>query len=97
MDLSKGQESWMKHWGAISASIQKQPQVYVPPKTSSWCSQDHLGIEHPISLLPLSMKIAANTLGTDLVAVQPLSGPSGLLNYIDFNYQVPRDHLGIEI
>lgn len=38
------------------------------------------------SLLPVSIRIAAQTIGLDLVAVKPLSAPSGLLSGIDFKY-----------
>ena len=34
------------------------------------------------NLLPLTMRVSARTLGTDLVAVQPLTTPLGILNYI---------------
>jgi hypothetical protein len=87
----------MKSWTTLISNQQGIARSTGPISPVGLFSQDHLGIEHPISLLPISMKIAAKTLGTDLVAVQPLSGPSGMLNYIDFNYQVPIDHLGIEI
>jgi hypothetical protein len=37
-------------------------------------------------LLPLSMKVAAKTIGLDLVAVKPMSAPVGHLAYLDFKY-----------
>lgn len=37
--------------------------------------------------LPIVTRVAATTLGQDLVAVQPLGAPSGILNYIDFKYR----------
>lgn len=37
---------------------------------------------------PMVRRVAAQTMGMDLVAVQPLELPTGLLNYIDFNYNV---------
>jgi hypothetical protein len=59
-------------------------------------SQDHLGIEYPISILPQVKKIMAATIGLDLVAVQPLPGPSGSLFYADL-FKIRVDHLGIAI
>lgn len=103
MDFSKGQENWMKHWGTISTlmgnqqslpagNYQAQPIQTINP----FSGQDHLGIEHPISLLPISMKIAAKTIGMDLVSVQPLSGPIGQLNYMDYDVRILQDHLGVQ-
>lgn len=39
------------------------------------------------SLLPLSMQVAAQTIGLDLVPVVPMAGPMGLLSYLDFVYE----------
>jgi len=38
------------------------------------------------TLLPLAMQVAAQTIGLDLVPVVPMSGPMGLLSYLDFIY-----------
>jgi len=35
---------------------------------------------------PLAMRIASQTIGLDLVAVQPMSAPTGLLTYLDFRH-----------
>jgi hypothetical protein len=35
--------------------------------------------------LPLIRRVAAQTMGLDLVAVQPLAAPTGLLTYLDYN------------
>jgi hypothetical protein len=40
------------------------------------------------NLFPMSMRIAAQTIGSDLVTVKPMSGPSNILymdNWIDEN------------
>jgi hypothetical protein len=42
--------------------------------------------DKPYSLLPLSMQVAAQTIGLDLVPVVPMSGPMGMLTYLDFVY-----------
>ena len=47
------------------------------------------------SLFPLSMKIAAKTIGLDLVSVAPLSSPTGSIFYMDPKKRI--NHLGIEI
>lgn len=42
--------------------------------------------DKPFSLLPLSMQVAAQTIGLDLVPVVPMGGPLGILTYLDFPY-----------
>lgn len=39
------------------------------------------------ALLPIALKVAAKTVGLDLVAVQPLAAPVGVLQYIDYQYE----------
>ena len=48
-----------------------------------------------ISLLPMAMKVAAKTIGLDLVTVVPMSAPIGKLFYPDPKKRI--NHLGIEI
>lgn len=43
------------------------------------------------NLLPVAMKIAAQTIGLDLVAVKPTPGPKIDLLYVDFRYDDLRD------
>lgn len=38
------------------------------------------------SLLPLSIQVAARTVGFDIVNVQPMGGPTGVLTYLDYIY-----------
>lgn len=47
--------------------------------------------DKPMSLLPLAMQVAAQTVGLDLVPVVPMSGPMGVLTYLDFVYGGGRD------
>jgi len=42
------------------------------------------------NLLPISMKIAAQTIGLDLVTVKPLSGPIGSMIYHNYYYETPE-------
>lgn len=48
------------------------------------------------NLLPVAMKIAAQTIGLDLVAVKPTPGPKIDLLYIDFQYDDLRDGDGAD-
>lgn len=36
--------------------------------------------------LPMVRRVSARTLGQDLVPVQPLGGPVGIIDYLDFQY-----------
>lgn len=38
------------------------------------------------SLLPLAIQVAARTIGFDIVSVIPMSGPTGVLTYLDYVY-----------
>lgn len=38
------------------------------------------------SIFPIAMKVAARTVGLDLVSVQPISAPLGTLHYMDYQY-----------
>jgi hypothetical protein len=38
------------------------------------------------SMFPIAMKVAAQTVGLDLVSVKPLPAPSGQLFYADYQY-----------
>jgi len=42
------------------------------------------------SMMPISMKVAAQTVGLDLVSVKPMSAPSGFMPYIDYQYGNPK-------
>lgn len=47
--------------------------------------------------LPTARKVASKTLGSELVAVQPLNGPTGLIHYIDeYNENLYKRNLLIE-
>ena len=50
--------------------------------SSSWQGS---GDKFP-SLLPLAIQVAAKTVGFDIVPVIPMSGPSGVLSYLDYVY-----------
>jgi hypothetical protein len=39
------------------------------------------------NLLPIAQQVSARTLGLDLVPVQPMEAPTGLLEYMDFRYE----------
>jgi hypothetical protein len=48
-------------------------------------SQQGSGDKFP-SLLPLAIQVAAKTVGFDIVNVVPMSGPAGVLTYLDYVY-----------
>jgi hypothetical protein len=56
------------HWGNLAQLSENQSNQIVEETKSE---------EFP-SLFPMSMKIAAQTIGQDLVSVQPMAGPGGM-------------------
>ena len=46
------------------------------------------------ALLPLAMKVAAKTIGFELVNTTPLAGPSGVLPYMDYVYSGSKQPYG---
>jgi hypothetical protein len=58
---------------------------------ASWMSQ-YTGLQSQStqssfpSMFPIAMKVAAQTVGLDLVSVKPMSAPSGQLFYADYQY-----------
>lgn len=61
-----------------------------PGANTSFPTQSTGSGDKPFSLLPLAMQVAAQTIGLDLVPVAPMSGPLGVLTYLDFIYQGGR-------
>jgi hypothetical protein len=57
-----------------------------PGLTTQFTAQTPGSGDKPFSLLPLAMQVAAQTVGLDLVPVVPMSGPMGVLTYLDFIY-----------
>ena len=43
------------------------------------------------SILPTAIRVAARTIGQDLVAVQPMQGPTGKLFYLDYKYEANNE------
>jgi len=62
-----------------------------PGSMNNFSSQTAGSGDKPMSLLPLAMQVAAQTVGLDLVPVVPMSGPMGVLTYLDFVYGGGRD------
>lgn len=51
------------------------------------------GDKYP-ALLPLALKVAAKTIGFDLVNTTPLAGPTGVLPYLDYVYSGSKQPFG---
>lgn len=72
--------------GAVRAA---QPST-IPGQV--WGGADQVGSgDVGQNLLPISMKIAAQTIGLDLVAVKPAASPKVDLLFVDFRYDDPND------
>lgn len=46
-----------------------------------------LKYSHDLDIKSKSSSFLSKTIGLDLVAVKPLSAPSGILHYVDFVYE----------
>ena len=57
-----------------------------PGTNTGFWGQNYGSGDKPQSLLPVSIQVAAQTIGLDLVPVVPLGGPWGILSYMDFPY-----------
>ena len=73
--------------GAVTAA---QPSTLAGQTLGSYANANGSG-DVGQNLLPVAMKIAAQTIGLDLVAVKPTPGPKIDLLYIDFRYDDVRD------
>ena len=56
-------------------------------------TQNGSGDKFPM-LLPLALKVAAKTIGFELVNTTPLQGPSGVLPYMDYVYTGSKEPYG---
>lgn len=72
----------------------------VPPQTATMTGAEQAdgrnvgsGDKFP-SLLPLALKVAAKTIGFELVNTTPLAGPSGVLPYMDYVYAGSKQPYG---
>jgi len=59
--------------------------VSTPSTTGVYATTSGSGDKFP-SLLPLAIQVAARTIGFDIVNVIPMSGPTGVLTYLDYVY-----------
>jgi len=42
--------------------------------------------EHPIAAFPFVKSVASSMFALELMPVKPMSGPTGILTYLDFRY-----------
>jgi hypothetical protein len=61
--------------------------IYSDFDTKKFWDDDKV-FEWTLQGLPITRRVSARTVGTDLVAVQPLEAPTGLLNFIDYQHHV---------
>jgi hypothetical protein len=76
------QEEIMKKWAPILGSMgmtgsQLDNLAQLAENQSNHILEETKSEEFP-SLFPMAMKIAAQTIGQDLVSVQPMTGPGGM-------------------
>lgn len=73
-----GMSSFVGNNGSQAANYGANQGFYNPINNGS-------GDKFP-SLLPLAIQVAAKTVGFDIVPVIPMSGPTGILSYLDYVY-----------
>jgi hypothetical protein len=49
---------------------------------------DDLVNDKPFTNFPIIQRVSAMTIGQQLVSVQPMSPPTGVINYLDYKYRV---------
>jgi hypothetical protein len=69
--LTGSKADWMSQYAGLQSQSATQSSF---PRTS-----------FP-SMFPIAMKVAAQTIGLDLVSVKPLSAPLGIIPYMDYQY-----------
>jgi len=57
-----------------------------PGLSTAFSTQTAGSGDKPYTLLPLSMQVAAQTIGLDLVPVVQMAGPLGMMTYLDYVY-----------
>lgn len=72
-----------------------QPAQQAATTGSQWYSQDSQGSgDKWPALLPMSLQVAARTVGFDIVNVVPMSGPTGVVSYLDYVYAGGKNPYG---
>jgi hypothetical protein len=74
----------------MGSVVAAQPSPFAGNTVASFANQVGSG-DVGQNLLPVAMKIAAQTIGLDLVAVKPSPGPKIDLLYVDFRYDDTRE------
>ena len=81
------QEEIFNRWNQIGGNVLNQG--YRAP-------QDNNQPDFGNIMLPIARRVAAQTMGLDLVAVQPLEPPRGLLEFLDYNqYFTNQDYISL--
>ena len=74
---NENKSEWSEEFGDLVSAINKKRAETKRRRDSPF---------KDITIMPISMKIASQTIGMNLVSVQPLSAPSPSLIYMDFQY-----------
>lgn len=79
-DLTNPQERWMRQWVDLIRN-QNEPLIHHGHRAP----QDNPEPNFGNIVLPMVRRVAAQTMGLDLVPVQPLDAPQGLITFLDYN------------
>lgn len=75
----------LKEWGSLIKKEEKKNVIYKREILLEKYKEKKQTFEGDDIILPLARRVAATTLGQELVSVQPLSQPTGLLFYVDYD------------
>jgi hypothetical protein len=76
---------YLKDWGNLIKKEEKKNVIYKREILLEKYKEKKQTFEGDDIILPLARRVAATTLGQELVSVQPLPQPTGLLFYIDYD------------
>jgi hypothetical protein len=76
---------YLKDWGNLIKKEEKKNVIYKREILLEKYKEKKQTFEGDNIILPLARRVAATTLGQELVSVQPLPQPTGLLFYIDYD------------
>lgn len=72
-----------------------QPASQAATSAGQWYSSDSQGSgDKWPALLPMSLQVAARTVGFDIVNVVPMPGPTGVVSYLDYIYAGGKQPFG---
>jgi hypothetical protein len=83
-----GEEIERQSWFNNAKSLYEIQKAWEPILGNTPVNSFDSGTTFP-NILPISMMVASQTIGMDLVSVQPLSAPLNQFHWFDYRYEEP--------